>query len=399
METVDSSQVYYFSEHGEDHLLWRLLGWKIQGFYIDVGALDGKYLSDSYSFAQAGWEGVCVEPVKEYLDHCRTHQPNAVCINAACVSDAAISETEFHTEPSGLHSRVTCESEDERVAQGTYDRLGVGFPGLKKVKVPATTLNKIIETHAQQRKIDFISIDTCGDELLVLNGLDLHRHHPEIIAVNSKKKPSQDAIEEHLKRHHYQLIRSAGYTHFFSRNEELKERASKSSIRCAVERQIHPQGLEYAPAIIAQGKPIDEGLQFSPQDQRRLNRKVETLEQRCQELARQLDGKGIDPKNHRRILRRNSDLENRHDELLRAMARDRKALEENNSYVKSVEQAEYKLRTENIALQNTVYELKQSLAQKELELNSCRQSLITLQERAARFSLRRLWPFRSRHKR
>lgn len=398
METFDSSQIYYFSEHGEDYLLRCLLGCKNEGFYIDVGAFDGKYLSDSYSFSLSGWEGVCVEPVKEYAELCRTRQPNAICIHAACVSDPAISETEFHAEPSGLHSRITCESEDERLAQDVYARLGVEFPGMEKLKTPATTLNKIIETHAKERKIDFISIDACGDELLVLQGLDLNRHQPDIISVNSKMKPSQESVKDHLERRQYQLIRSSGYTHLFSNNPEIAARAAGNPIRCAIERQTHPRGIEYTPAIIARGKPIDEGLQFSPQDQRRLNRKVETLEARCQELQKQLAGQGIDPTTHQRILLRNQELESRHDELLRAVARDRKTLEENNDYVKNVESAEYKLRTENISLQNTVYELKQSVAKKESELASCRQTISAMQARAARLSLRSIWPFQPRRK-
>lgn len=52
--------VRYYSQSGEDCFIWNLLDYPDKGVFIDVGAFDGKYLSNSYSFAENGWGGICV---------------------------------------------------------------------------------------------------------------------------------------------------------------------------------------------------------------------------------------------------------------------------------------------------------------------------------------------------
>jgi len=58
--------VEFYSQNGEDFLLWSLFKGRKSGFYIDIGAFDGIHLSNSYYFEKNGWDGVCVEAHPEY---------------------------------------------------------------------------------------------------------------------------------------------------------------------------------------------------------------------------------------------------------------------------------------------------------------------------------------------
>lgn len=52
-----------YSQNGEDGVLdviFKRLGVK-KGFFVEVGAWDGKYLSNTYQFVQQGWGGIEIE--------------------------------------------------------------------------------------------------------------------------------------------------------------------------------------------------------------------------------------------------------------------------------------------------------------------------------------------------
>ncbi len=74
----------YYGQHGEDYLLWHLFDFRRTGFFLDVGAHDGVALSNTKSFEEAGWTGICVEPIPEVSDTCRRVRRRVVC--AACVA-------------------------------------------------------------------------------------------------------------------------------------------------------------------------------------------------------------------------------------------------------------------------------------------------------------------------
>ncbi len=62
------NEIYrYYSQYGEDFILWNFFDYKEHGFFIDVGAFDGKHLSNTLSFEEHGWKGICIEPVSEYF--------------------------------------------------------------------------------------------------------------------------------------------------------------------------------------------------------------------------------------------------------------------------------------------------------------------------------------------
>ena len=65
----------FTAQDGEDVLLAELFGYKTDGFFIEIGAYDGLYLSNSYFFEQLGWRGLLVEPLPEKAAACRRNRP------------------------------------------------------------------------------------------------------------------------------------------------------------------------------------------------------------------------------------------------------------------------------------------------------------------------------------
>src|SRR5579864_1383027 len=51
-----------YSQYKEDLWIDRMLGYKKNGFYIDIGASDPNYLNNTKKFYEKGWKGLNVEP-------------------------------------------------------------------------------------------------------------------------------------------------------------------------------------------------------------------------------------------------------------------------------------------------------------------------------------------------
>ena len=57
------------------------------GYFVDIGAHDGKDLSNTYRLeTEYGWKGICVEPLEEEFKKCVESRPMSICINT-CIYD------------------------------------------------------------------------------------------------------------------------------------------------------------------------------------------------------------------------------------------------------------------------------------------------------------------------
>jgi len=369
VETIDPARIRYFSEGGEDFLLWSLFKYKSNGSFIDVGAFDGYYLSNSLSFARAGWRGVCVEPTSEYVSLCHENQPNSVCVEAACVGDPAVETVRFNSEPLGVYSRIEVAAGARQKLKNSYQRYGAEPQDFVEVEVPATTVSNLIDKHLDGVAPDFLSIDVEGGEVSVLEGVDFTRHRPLIIVAEANDEASRDALAHYLTERSYSLIRSVGNNYFFSHDAELIRLGRRAKIQCTIERHYHPKGLQYTFRGIALGKVIDEvtqkelaALRTKARQQEHLMRHAEQLEKRLDRMSTRLKTERAETEQLQGELNRAArskvrygerltelgslltECISRRDQLTRALAKDRVALGEAG---KSLEAAEASLSNAN----------------------------------------------------
>ena len=92
-----SVQHRYYSQYGEDYLICAFFQAKRSGVFIDVGAFDGKHLSNTYMLEQQGWTGICVEPHPEFFRRLQQNRPQSHCVNVACVADEKLTTVDFYT--------------------------------------------------------------------------------------------------------------------------------------------------------------------------------------------------------------------------------------------------------------------------------------------------------------
>lgn len=162
---------YLKSQVGQDRWVASFYNYKKGGYFLDVGAYDGVYYSNTYLLEKKlGWDGLLIEAdpiIYEKLVYNRN--TTAECI---AVSDR--------------NEKVNFIPND---VSGAIKNDGIGY------KLKADTLKNILKKHKVPREIDYLSLDIEGAEVKALEGMDFHKYQVGLITVehnlylgNSKMK-------------------------------------------------------------------------------------------------------------------------------------------------------------------------------------------------------------------
>jgi FkbM family methyltransferase len=134
-----------------------------KGFFIEAGALDGLFMSNTKILEDLGWDGILVEPSPKAAQKCRDNRKCAVEQCALVSNDfkeKKVAGDFFFDGGEGL---------------GAWSGIHRSHYGIKAaVLVHALTLDRILE-HYGVKKVDFFSLDVEGYELEVLKGVDLEK--------------------------------------------------------------------------------------------------------------------------------------------------------------------------------------------------------------------------------
>ena len=163
-----------YAQNLEDYVLWRALGEKADGFYIDVGG--GPPVADNVScwFYLQGWRGLIVEPQENLARAYAFARPRD---SVFCgVAGAQSGEVEFH-----LVDRLHGFSSVHAHAMALASQFGASH---RIQRVAMSTLNELIAREGV-RDIDFLKIDVEGAEADVLAGLDLSRYRPRALCIEA----------------------------------------------------------------------------------------------------------------------------------------------------------------------------------------------------------------------
>lgn len=168
-----------------------------RGFFVEAGANDGIWQSNTYILERRGWAGLLVEPIPELHRRCRRNRRRARVVNCALVAEGHAATT-VPMVYAGLMSIVagaqgSAKGDERHVTSGERTQSLSRY----SVDVPARTLSAILdETGAPA--VDLLSLDVEGFELEALRGLDLERHRPALVLVEADDEERAAAIAAHL---------------------------------------------------------------------------------------------------------------------------------------------------------------------------------------------------------
>lgn len=206
-----------YAQNMEDIVLLRALKDIERGFYVDVGAWSPVEDSVTKLFYDRGWSGINIEPVQHW--HARLEQERPRDVNLRVAAGARPGRTSIHVVGETGLSTVS----DDLSAQYTYQGLKVADE-----RVEIRTLDSVLDEFVRG-DIHFLKLDTEGAEKDVLAGLDLARHRPWILVIESGAPGTQ--IESHaawepgVLEAGYAMVYADGLNRFYlaSERESLRE--------------------------------------------------------------------------------------------------------------------------------------------------------------------------------
>ncbi len=190
-----------YAQFGEDivvaSVLWHLRITK--PLYLDIGAYDPQFLSNTYYFYKQGGSGVCVEPDPARQSAFRRRRPRDLCLSAG-VGAADLDGVPFY-----VLSEPTLSTFDEAGAR--QHEAGGKIRIQAVLSVPVYTINTLIEKHFP-RCPDFLSVDVEGIDLEILQAMDFTRFRPAVICVETidfYTQAKQLAVVEFLQTKNYRV--------------------------------------------------------------------------------------------------------------------------------------------------------------------------------------------------
>jgi FkbM family methyltransferase len=207
----------YYSQFKQDQFLNEVLfNNKKNGFFIDIGAHDGVTISNTLFFEkQNEWKGICIEPnpkVFAKLDQNRKSLNLNVCIgneNGIVKFTQIDGYSEMLSGISGkFDQRHEARIDKEIAAKGGQKN---------EIDIPMITLDSIDNIAAT--KIDFISIDTEGNEFEIIKAIDFKTL--DITAFVIENNYGDNRIKEYLAQFNYQLLHKLDCDEVFMRADTI----------------------------------------------------------------------------------------------------------------------------------------------------------------------------------
>jgi len=192
----------YFSQYKQDKFLNEVFfNNKKAGFYVDIGAHDGISLSNSLFFERYNnWEGICVEPNPLVFNKLILNR-KSINLNV-CIGNenkkVKFTQIQGYSE---MLSGIT-ENYDERHVQRINNSIYAKGGKKTEIEVEMITLDNI--NGLKNKKIDFISIDTEGNEYDIIKSFDFNLL--EIKALVIENNFSNKNIANYLVDFGFELI-------------------------------------------------------------------------------------------------------------------------------------------------------------------------------------------------
>lgn len=168
------------------------------GFYIEAGAFDGIFQSNTKILEEKlNWTGILVEPSPSTFLQLTKNRPNNIHINK-CLIDY------------NYTSSVISGSFDNGPMSSVNNIRNINCSSM--IDVPCIQLEKILDD-LNIIDIDFMSLDTEGYELNILNGMNLNKYKPKFLLIEIYDVDKEKIIN-YLKKFNYLLIENiTNYNH------------------------------------------------------------------------------------------------------------------------------------------------------------------------------------------
>ena len=199
---------FHYAEFAEDIMVNRILKKFKKGFYVDIGAYHPFKGSLTYNLYNRNWHGMNLDISKSSIDLFDIARPNDININ--CAVSKFNGETYYYeNSPINQQNSLIPQTDNQ-----------------KKIKIKSYKLSEILKMQ-NISTVDYINIDTEGNELEVLMGIDFSKINPFLFTIEDNSFDLTNEIKKKkiifLKENNYELINIIGVTMFFVKKDYVPE--------------------------------------------------------------------------------------------------------------------------------------------------------------------------------
>ncbi len=163
------------------NILYKILGYKENGLFVEVGANDGKTGSFTYNLAKIGWSGLYFEPIPRLYNLCKENHKNNKNIK---VINIGCSNKKDELKMIDADTLSTLDNNVLNIYKKTNWTKDY-FKDLREIIVKLDTLDNLLNLYLDDnnQKIDLLVIDVEGYEKNVLEGFTINNYNPKIVII------------------------------------------------------------------------------------------------------------------------------------------------------------------------------------------------------------------------
>ncbi len=188
------------------YLFSKFLGNRENGFYVEVGAYDGLFVSNTWGLAQRGWHGLLIEPVPNLASKCRENYAHLEKIE---VLEVAIANTQqdLTLYVAGTLSTANSDAFDE-YANVAWARNALTN---KSITVACHPLEEVLRRQRIPYGFDLLVVDVEGFEAEVFESFELDAWNPKMLIVELADTHPDLSATQDTDAHLARTICEAGY--------------------------------------------------------------------------------------------------------------------------------------------------------------------------------------------
>tara|TARA_R110002096_G_scaffold15866_2_gene54555 strand:+ start:2387 stop:3079 length:693 start_codon:yes stop_codon:yes gene_type:complete len=215
------------SSHEQDVYVYSTIG--ESGYFVDVGAHNGKDGSNTYALEKAGWRGVCIEPSPIHQEDLAKNR-NCIIENSLIYSERSTKKYFVHNYAEG-HERFkehlalgrlggfedVVNTHSYLGGGGIVDHMDEGFEKNLKgehIELETVTLLDVLKKHESPKVIEFLDIDIEGAEFEIIKNFPFYEYEFKIICIEVRPN-TRSSITEHLTANGYVYIQDIGQDAIF----------------------------------------------------------------------------------------------------------------------------------------------------------------------------------------
>ena len=191
----------YYSQFEQDKTVYQMFFKnKTEGYFVDIGAHDGTTFSNSKFFEELGWSGVCVEPNPKIFDVLQSTR-KCKCVKKAVADKVGTAQFFQILGEADMLSGLADEFNQRGIENIHHNIQNNEFD---YINVELDLFDNIVDSNI----IDFLSLDTEGNELKILQTIDFNKYDIKVITVENNDYDNK--FNSFLTPKNYQFIKRLG---------------------------------------------------------------------------------------------------------------------------------------------------------------------------------------------